>query len=183
MQRHGLRYLVGALTFVVVLSSSSPCFGDRLSRSALSAGGTFQAASESYRLSSAIGQATIGTCASEGYILSFGFWGAPGVPTGVSADQAETPRAFRLLGINPNPSNSEAVIVFDLPRPTPVEVRVFDISGRLTRAVADGRLEIGRHSIAWDGRSDAGTPVAAGVYMILVHAGTDHALSKFVLLR
>jgi hypothetical protein len=183
MQRHGSLFLAVAFSLVAVSPFGSPCHADRLVRSVLAAGGVFEASSESYRLSSVLGQAAIGPCASEGYVMSCGFWSVPRTTTEAPAEQAQAPRAFRLLGTFPNPTTSKAAIVFELPAAAPVEVRIFDIGGRLTRVLFEGRREIGRHSIAWDGRNDAGTPVATGIYMILVRAGTDQSLSKLILLR
>jgi hypothetical protein len=179
MRRDGSCLLAAALALAV----SSPSLADRLARSVVPGGGFVEAASQSYRLSSALGQPMTGRCASEGYVLSCGFWGVPPATVPVAVEPAASPEAFRLLGIQPNPSASEAAIVFDLPATAHVEVRVFDVAGRLIQTLAMERWERGRHVLHWDGRNDSGAPVAAGIYVIHVTTGSDRALTKFVRLR
>jgi len=170
-----------AVAFALVVSSTA--FADRLERFVVPAGGSLEAASESYRLSSALGQPTIGRCTSEGYVLSCGFWSVPLTLAPVAIEPSGAPVAFRLLGIRPNPSAAEAAIVFDLPAAAHVEVRVFDVEGRLTRTLATEGRASGRHVIHWDGRNNAGAPVAAGIYVVRVTTGSDRAFTKFVRLR
>lgn len=179
MRRDGSCLLAVALA----LSVNSTAFADRLERFVVPGGGSLEAASESYRLSSALGQPTIGRCTSAGYVLSCGFWGVPLTLAPVAVEPSGAPVAFRLLGIRPNPSASEAAIVFDLPMAAHVEVRVFDVEGRLTRTLAAEGRASGRHMIQWDGRNNAGAPVAAGIYVVRVTTGSDRAFTKSVRLR
>jgi hypothetical protein len=41
---------------------------------------------------------------------------------------------------------------------------VYDVRGRRVRLLADDVLPRGVHTTVWDGRTDAGTPAASGVY-------------------
>jgi flagellar hook assembly protein FlgD len=69
------------------------------------------------------------------------------------------------LGQNrPNPFHGRTAIDFALTRPGPVDLRVFDVSGRVTKTLVDRDLAAGKHGIEWRGESDRGTPVAPGVY-------------------
>ena len=49
-----------------------------------------------------------------------------------------------------------------------VEVKVFDVSGRLVRTLADRQFAAGRHSLTWDGADSQGRQVARGVYFTQV---------------
>jgi beta-glucanase (GH16 family) len=70
-----------------------------------------------------------------------------------------------LLRSAPNPFAPRTSIEFDLPREGPVELTVFDVTGRRIRDLVSGRtLPAGRHRVEWDARDDAGAPAAAGVY-------------------
>jgi hypothetical protein len=182
MGRTGACLLARGAALVVTLALASPCRGDRLARAVVPGGGSLEAASEHYRLSGALGQPAVGGCASEGYVLACGFWGVPFAPT-TAASPPAAPAAFRLLGVRPNPSTSEAAIVFDLSAPSPVEVRVFDVGGRMIRTLATGGRAAGRHVLRWDGRDDVGAPAAPGIYVIRASTGPEHALSKFIRLR
>jgi hypothetical protein len=48
------------------------------------------------------------------------------------------PKAHMLCRFRPNPVRGNAVIAFDLPKTAPVTLTVYDISGRMVRAVGRG---------------------------------------------
>jgi hypothetical protein len=66
----------------------------------------------------------------------------------------------------PQPARGAQEIVFSLPAPARLQVRIYDVAGRMVRRLADEPVAEGRHRLTWDGRSDAGLPVPAGVYFI-----------------
>lgn len=79
----------------------------------------------------------------------------------------------RLLGVSPNPLRSTAVfrVAPGSQDEVPVVVRLFDVSGRLVRQLeATGRGEESL-TIAWDGRDDAGRPVASGLFFARADVG------------
>jgi flagellar hook assembly protein FlgD len=76
------------------------------------------------------------------------------------------------------------ILAFELPAERPVEASVFDLAGRRVRALEPGRLfPAGTHRLTWDGRDEAGTPVAPGVYLVRVRAGSDVQVRRAVRLR
>ena len=67
---------------------------------------------------------------------------------------------------------------------TPVEVDVFDASGRKVRTVYSLSVYGGEDlTLTWDGLNDRGGAVAAGVYFIRVRAGSMQEVRKAVVLR
>jgi flagellar hook assembly protein FlgD len=61
---------------------------------------------------------------------------------------------------------------------------VYDVAGRVVRRLfGDRTLEAGRHTLGWDGRDDAGRPVAAGVYYLRLTAPGGDATRKVVVVR
>ncbi|HEM45924.1 MAG TPA: hypothetical protein ENO23_02660 [Alphaproteobacteria bacterium] len=61
-------------------------------------------------------------------------------------------------------------------------VRIYDVRGRLVRAILDEEyLHPGGYSRGWDGRDEAGAPVAPGVYYCTFRLG-DRSLTKRVIL-
>jgi hypothetical protein len=73
------------------------------------------------------------------------------------------------MNLHNNPLKSgQAKIHFGLSRPDRVEVKVFDVSGRLVRTLADRMFPAGTHDILWDGVDNAGRQVARGVYFTQV---------------
>lgn len=101
----------------------------------------------------------------------------------VSAVPPELPgaRPGLLLAQNvPNPVRLSGAtrITFNLPRPAPVKLRVFDVSGRVVATLADLALPAGPHEYAW-------TPngVVPGVYFYRLEAGAEVLSRKLIVRR
>jgi len=95
----------------------------------------------------------------------------------------EVPAGFALYRSFPNPFAGNASIRYDLPRSTSVDLRVFDVQGRLVRVLESSVKEPGRHDVVWDGRNDAGGVVGAGVYFYRLEAGEYRQTRKMVRVR
>jgi hypothetical protein len=79
---------------------------------------------------------------------------------------------FHLSPAYPNPFNPSTTIGFNLQRELPVDLRVFDVAGRLVRVISQGQIyAAGPGEVRWDGRSDTGDLVSAGVYFYRLQAG------------
>ena len=83
----------------------------------------------------------------------------------------------------PNPFNPRTTLRFDLPRASAARLTVYDVAGRLVRALVDERLAEGAHEIAWDGRDDAGRPVGSGAYVARLEVEGAVSSSRLALLR
>ncbi len=92
-------------------------------------------------------------------------------------------RTFTLLQNHPNPFNPATTITYELPKPGEVEVRVFNVTGRLVRTLSTGVMDGGRHEIGWDGRDDGGGVVASGLYFCQVVFEDAALTSKMLLLK
>ncbi len=80
--------------------------------------------------------------------------------------QGDLPRFDRLGDSYPNPFNPLTRIKFELAHPTAVDLRIYDMQGRLLRVLLTNELfEPGVHEAEWDGRDHRGASVAAGVYL------------------
>ncbi len=78
---------------------------------------------------------------------------------------------------NGDGANDRVFIRYDITniaRPSPIKVSIFDLSGRLVRALVDSEAISGRFAQPWDGRDDAGIYVPPGHYAfsVLLQAGT-----------
>ena len=82
----------------------------------------------------------------------------------------------------PNPFVDRTTIRFQLPDAGGAEIRVYGISGRLVRDLSRGSLEPGVHEVTWDGRTDRGRSVAAGLYFYRLIAGSERLARRMVLL-
>ena len=83
----------------------------------------------------------------------------------------------------PNPFNSQTVLAYFLPAPSPARVEVFALSGQRVAVLHQGPQGAGYHRLRWNGRDDAGRSVASGAY--LYRLVTDEAVltRKLILLR
>jgi hypothetical protein len=75
---------------------------------------------------------------------------------------------LRLVAPSPNPFTTETRIGFALTRAGQVGVRIYDVQGRLVRALDEARFEPGNAAMVWDGREDDGRRVAPGVFFYRV---------------
>jgi flagellar hook capping protein FlgD len=88
-----------------------------------------------------------------------------------------------VLHVFPNPFTRGTWIEYDLPSPTQVEAAVYNARGQRVRTLAAERQVPGRWRLYWDGRSDQGTGVAAGIYFLRAQFGDITQTRKVVLQR
>jgi hypothetical protein len=99
-------------------------------------------------------------------------------------DDAPIPIEYRIRGNYPNPFNPTTVIAYDLPRAASVDLRIYDVSGRLVRVLeSDSQSDAGTHTATWDGRDDSGAPVSSGVYFCKLSANGETVQGRMVLLK
>jgi endonuclease I len=98
--------------------------------------------------------------------------------------EPDVARLARLRPNVPNPFGSRTTIAFELSRPAPVSLRIFDVAGRLVRVLSDGGvLAAGGHFVEWNGRDDAGAPVRTGLYLCRLEALGTGDTRRIVLTR
>lgn len=83
----------------------------------------------------------------------------------------------------PNPSSGAVKFRFAVPQTMRVALGVYDAQGRRVATVLDRRTEAGLHTVIWDGRSDAGSPCRAGLYVCTLTAGDRKATRRLVMVR
>ena len=81
-------------------------------------------------------------------------------------NRTDLPRIDHLGRCYPNPFNPLTKITFELARTTTVNLKIYDLQGRLIRVlVTDELLKPGVYEAEWDGRDGRGAIVASGVYL------------------
>jgi flagellar hook assembly protein FlgD len=74
----------------------------------------------------------------------------------------------------PNPFAQTVTLSLSLAQAGPADLVVYSVSGRRVRTLARGAREPGVYDFEWDGRDDAGSAVAAGIYYVhLITAGRE----------
>ncbi|TAE25457.1 MAG: T9SS C-terminal target domain-containing protein [Candidatus Kapaibacterium sp.] len=107
---------------------------------------------------------------------------APTVITGTSVrDAAEYVES---ASSTPNPMSDMMLINFTLKKPTPVTARIFDAMGREVRTIMRGQtFGSGACAIQWDGVSNEGVEVAAGMYFFRLEVDGGIRTGKFTVVR
>ena len=89
-------------------------------------------------------------------------------PTGID----EIPDLPQLsLAAAPNPFRSETRLHFTTATNGGVRLTVYDVLGRRVRTLVDAQRSAGDHASSWDGKSDGGIRVAAGIYFVRLETG------------
>ncbi len=83
------------------------------------------------------------------------------------------------LAVFPNPFNAQVSITFGLAERCSTNLTVYNIEGQAVRhLVAHQSLGPGLHNVAWDGRTDGGSPVASGSYLIVLDSSGQQRLTR-----
>jgi flagellar hook assembly protein FlgD len=89
------------------------------------------------------------------------------------------------LRVYGNPARSGSVSLrFGTTRAARVEMKVYDVAGRLIRTIVDGHYRPGAYTVAWNGADGDGRRVRGGVYFVRIRrdGGADEA-QRIVMLR
>jgi photosystem II stability/assembly factor-like uncharacterized protein len=103
--------------------------------------------------------------------------------TSVASSGSSLPTAFSLAQNYPNPFNPSTMIKYALPKNSDVKIVVYNAFGQQVRTLLDAKKEAGFHQIEWNGKNDAGHPVATGVYFYKLTAKDYVRTLKMLLVK
>jgi hypothetical protein len=106
-------------------------------------------------------------------------------PTGVDEDGTPgmpVPMELKVTAY-PNPFNPCTTIKYSLPLAGPVDLKIFDLQGRLIRTLDAGYRTADAHRITWDGADDGGRTVAAGSYLYRLQAVSAEKSGKLSVIK
>ncbi|GAB4375124.1 MAG: S8 family serine peptidase [Calditrichia bacterium] len=95
------------------------------------------------------------------------------------------PEEFQVLNPWPNPfTNTSGDLIFpvELPQPYPIRIGIYTILGQKITDIHYFGYQT-RNLIRWDGKRRDGTPVASGIYIYRVRAGSFEKSGKVVIVR
>ena len=102
---------------------------------------------------------------------------------GVGVDE-QRPGATVLLAPTPNPLGSASLLRFELASGGETRLDVYDAAGRRVASPVRSDLPAGRYRIPWDGRSEGGEPLGAGLYFArLIAPGVRAQAVRFAIVR
>jgi hypothetical protein len=101
----------------------------------------------------------------------------------MSGDGRPLPGEATLLGGFPNPFNPQTVLQYSLPQPAHVELSIYDLRGKLVRALVSGHEEAGQHSVTWRGDDATGRRMSSGVYFAHFRTGSVVQSHRLTLIK
>ncbi|MBS4016050.1 MAG: T9SS type A sorting domain-containing protein, partial [Candidatus Latescibacteria bacterium] len=79
--------------------------------------------------------------------------------------------------------SGNALISFNIAKPTQASLRIYDASGRIIRTLVNGHYNTGTYNLTWNGRDDNNRKVAEGVYFYTLETENHTSTKKLVLTR
>jgi len=101
----------------------------------------------------------------------------------VDATPVETADRRLTASASPNPFAANVGIRVELAQEAPVDVRIYDVSGRLVTRFERRHLAVGTHVVAWDGTDQHGAAVPSGTYFAVATAGEAVARTRIARIR
>jgi hypothetical protein len=106
---------------------------------------------------------------------------AGGVSVG---ENPNNPLRYYLALRSENPHRGgDAQIRFGIVRKERVELKIYDVTGRLVKTLANREFAAGEHDIVWDGSGDDGRLVARGVYFYQLRTPSFVSQKKLAVLK
>jgi len=92
------------------------------------------------------------------------------------------PEKIALFQNYPNPFNPGTIIPFEISFPGEVNLTIYNIQGTKIKTIHSGFLQPGSYNMYWNGTSDNGKGVAAGIYICQLQIKDSYLSKKMVLL-
>ena len=122
------------------------------------------------------------------YALTYGT--GPKMSVVITAEVQNTPAiptAFKLEQNHPNPFNPSTTISYNIEQSGYVNLKVYDVMGRLVRTLVDNKYISAGHqtgyNATWNGLDDGGHKAAAGLYIYRLQSGTMSTTNKLSLIH
>ena len=155
------------------------CFGQYAVKAGVFGNGSSPTGDSNHTISGTAGQSAIGLTQSGSYIQQGGFcYQVSSLTTGVERLPDSVPETFRLEQNYPNPFHPVTTIVFSVPKPSRVTLRLFDMRGREVAVLIDEEMTTGEFKMTFDASS-----LASGVYIYRLEADGLIQLKKMMLLK
>jgi Ca2+-binding RTX toxin-like protein len=91
------------------------------------------------------------------------------------------PSHFKLQTPFPNPFNPVVNVNFSIAKPCRVDLRIYDLKGKIVRNIANETFNPGNYNIVWDAKDHLGNQVSTGVYYLKFSAKGHYQKTEKVL--
>jgi hypothetical protein len=116
------------------------------------------------------------------YSGTFNYFENLGPNSSAPGDEACDSGPIRLEA-SPNPFRSGVTLAFNLPEAAPVDLSIFDATGRRVRELLQGNETAGSHAIVWNRETAAGPGLVSGVYFCRLSAGASSRTIRLTYVR
>jgi flagellar hook assembly protein FlgD len=82
------------------------------------------------------------------------------------------------LTARPNPASASIDIQYGMTAERSIDLKVYDVSGRLVRSLVTGSMLAGVQNVAWDLLDDTGQKVAPGTYFLCLTSDNGAAVTE-----
>jgi hypothetical protein len=96
---------------------------------------------------------------------------------------ANVPLEAGLLGNYPNPFNPTTAISYQLSTDSWVVLKIYNTLGEEVASLVDEFQNAGYRSATWNGRNDAGSSVASGIYIYRLTTGNVVTSEKMMFMK
>lgn len=101
---------------------------------------------------------------------------------GINSNEQLTASDYKLEQNFPNPFNPETTIKYSVSRKSFVQIKVYDISGKLINSLVAKELSAGSYSSVWNGKDITGNNVSSGIYFYNMTIDGSKSVSRKMLL-
>jgi len=98
-------------------------------------------------------------------------------------DESTIPKQFTLKPAYPNPFNPSTTIEYAIPKDGMVSITIYDLTGQRVSRLLNTEQMAGWHKIRWNGNSDNGIQMPAGIYLVTVNTGNSLKTMKLVFVK
>jgi uncharacterized repeat protein (TIGR01451 family) len=101
----------------------------------------------------------------------------------VAKSTTDIPSTVTLGSNYPNPFNPETDISFSLPEKTQVSLVIYNVLGEKVKTLLSAEMDVGIHTIHWDGKDEDGNKVASGIYFYRLKADDFVKTKRMILMK
>ncbi|MEO0227311.1 MAG: S8 family serine peptidase [candidate division WOR-3 bacterium] len=111
-----------------------------------------------------------------------GFHGIPGIGISEKGTPVQMEKIILSPGL-PTPFSKQVKFTYSVPVPMRVQLKLYDITGRLVKTFVDGFVEPGIKTVIWDGNADDNKRCSSGIYFCRLDTEHGSIVRKVVYTR
>lgn len=103
--------------------------------------------------------------------------------TDIANKGVQIAKKMKLYSNYPNPFNPTTNIEFTLPHRSQVRLDVYNLLGNRVKTLVNDKLNQGRHSVIWNGKTESGQLASSGIYFYKLSSGQNCKIKKMILAK